>query len=70
MTRSPTVLVIGGDATGTGNARDLALRDVEGMLVERNGLSSGASSHSHGLMHSGARYAEANRAGPNQSTGG
>jgi glycerol-3-phosphate dehydrogenase len=33
------------------------------MLVERDGLSSGASSRSHGLLHSGARYAEANRVG-------
>jgi len=63
MTRSPTVLVVGGGATGTGIARDLALRGVDVMLVERNGLSSGASSRSHGLLHSGARYAEANRVG-------
>ena len=33
------------------------------MLVERDGLSSGASSRSHGLLHSGARYAEADRVG-------
>ncbi|MFB6271850.1 MAG: FAD-dependent oxidoreductase, partial [Salinibacter sp.] len=63
MTRSPTVLVVGGGATGTGIARDLALRGIEVMLVERDGLSSGASSRSHGLLHSGARYAEANRVG-------
>jgi glycerol-3-phosphate dehydrogenase len=56
-------LVVGGGATGTGIARDLALRGVDVMLVERNGLSSGASSRSHGLLHSGARYAEANRVG-------
>jgi glycerol-3-phosphate dehydrogenase len=63
MTDTPDVLVIGGGATGTGIARDLALRGVDVMLVERNGLSSGASSRSHGLLHSGARYAEANRIG-------
>ncbi|MFB6231220.1 MAG: FAD-dependent oxidoreductase [Salinibacter sp.] len=63
MMHSPTVLIIGGGATGTGIARDLALRGVDVMLVERNGLSSGASSRSHGLLHSGARYAEANRVG-------
>ncbi len=63
MTRSPTVLVVGGGATGTGIARDLALRGVEVLLVERHGLSSGASSRSHGLLHSGARYAEADAVG-------
>ncbi|MEF8817556.1 MAG: FAD-dependent oxidoreductase [Salinibacter sp.] len=63
MNDSPAVLVIGGGATGTGIARDLALRGLQVMLVERNGLSSGASSRSHGLLHSGARYAEANRVG-------
>ena len=63
MTDSPTALIIGGGATGTGIARDLALRGVETLLVERDGLSSGASSRSHGLLHSGARYAEANPVG-------
>jgi glycerol-3-phosphate dehydrogenase len=63
MVDSPTVLVIGGGATGTGIARDLALRGLDVMLVERNGLSSGASSRSHGLLHSGARYAEDDRGG-------
>ncbi|PEN07730.1 glycerol-3-phosphate dehydrogenase [Longimonas halophila] len=63
MKDSPTVLVIGGGATGTGIARDLALRGIDVMLAERNGLSSGASSRSHGLLHSGARYAEADQIG-------
>ncbi len=63
MAYSTTVLVIGGGATGTGIARDLALRGVDVTLAERNGLSSGASSRSHGLLHSGARYAEADKVG-------
>lgn len=63
MSRAPTVLVVGGGATGTGIARDLALRGVDVALAERGGLSSGASGRSHGLLHSGARYAEADRAG-------
>ena len=63
MSDSPEALVIGGGATGTGIARDLALRGIEVLLVERSGLSSGASSRSHGLLHSGARYAEADRVG-------
>jgi glycerol-3-phosphate dehydrogenase len=53
------VLVIGGGATGAGIARDLSLRGVDTTLVEREGLSAGTSGRSHGLLHSGARYAEA-----------
>jgi len=63
MTDSTTVLVVGGGATGTGIARDLSLRGVDVTLVERGGLSSGTSGRSHGLLHSGARYAEADRVG-------
>ncbi len=63
MPEAPTVLIVGGGATGTGIARDLSLRGIDVMLVERDGLASGASSRSHGLLHSGARYAEANRVG-------
>ena len=63
MTSEPTVLVVGGGATGAGVARDLALRGVDVTLAERGGLGSGASGRSHGLLHSGARYAEADRVG-------
>ncbi|AGN00365.1 glycerol-3-phosphate dehydrogenase [Salinarchaeum sp. Harcht-Bsk1] len=59
----PTVLVVGGGATGAGIARDLALRGVDVTLVDRDGLGSGTSGRSHGLLHSGARYAEADRVG-------
>lgn len=58
MTQAPTVLVVGGGATGAGIARDLALRGVDTMLIDRGGLGSGTSGRSHGLLHSGARYAE------------
>jgi glycerol-3-phosphate dehydrogenase len=58
-----TVLVIGGGATGVGIARDLALRDVDVTLSEQDGLSSGTTGRSHGLLHSGARYAESDRVG-------
>ncbi|KAA9396736.1 FAD-dependent oxidoreductase [Haloarcula sp. CBA1130] len=57
------VLVVGGGATGAGVARDLSLRGVDVTLVERDGLTSGTSGRSHGLLHSGARYAEADRVG-------
>jgi glycerol-3-phosphate dehydrogenase len=53
-----TVLVIGGGATGVGVARDLALRGVDVTLVDRGPLAGGTTGRSHGVLHSGARYAE------------
>ncbi|KPJ96227.1 MAG: glycerol-3-phosphate dehydrogenase [Gammaproteobacteria bacterium SG8_11] len=50
------VLIIGGGATGTGIARDLALRGVQCTLVERGDINAGTSGANHGLLHSGARY--------------
>ncbi len=50
------VLIIGGGATGTGLARDLALRGVHCVLVEQGDINAGASGANHGLLHSGARY--------------
>jgi glycerol-3-phosphate dehydrogenase len=50
------VLIIGGGATGTGLARDLALRGVDCILVEKRDINAGASGGNHGLLHSGARY--------------
>ncbi|QLH84079.1 FAD-dependent oxidoreductase [Halosimplex pelagicum] len=63
MAIDTTVLVIGGGATGAGVARDLALRGCDVTLVDRGGLADGTSGRSHGLLHSGARYAEADEAG-------
>ena len=63
MTRTPSVLIVGGGATGVGVARDLALRGVDAMLVERDGLAGGTSGRSHGMLHSGARYAESDPVG-------
>lgn len=51
------VLIIGGGATGAGIARDLALRGIPCLLVERGDFTSGASGRNQGLLHSGARYA-------------
>ncbi len=51
------VAVIGGGATGAGVLRDLALRGIEAILLERGELTSGTSGRNHGLLHSGARYA-------------
>ena len=50
------VLIIGGGATGTGIARDLALRGVQCILAEYRDLNAGASGANHGLLHSGGRY--------------
>ena len=50
------VLIIGGGATGTALARDLALRGVACFLVEKDDINAGASGRNHGLLHSGARY--------------
>jgi len=50
------VLIIGGGATGTGLARDLAMRGVDCVLVEKKDINAGASGGNHGLLHSGARY--------------
>ena len=37
--------------------RDLALRGIDAVLLEKNELTSGTSGRNHGLLHSGARYA-------------
>ena len=50
------VLVIGGGVTGTGIMRDLALRGVQALLIDRKDLCAGASGGNHGLLHSGSRY--------------
>ena len=51
------VLIIGGGVTGTGVMRDLALRGVHCLLIDRKDLNAGASGGNHGLLHSGGRYA-------------
>jgi glycerol-3-phosphate dehydrogenase len=50
------VVVIGGGSTGAGVLRDLALRGIDAILVEKGDLASGTTGRSHGLLHSGARY--------------
>lgn len=55
------VIVIGGGATGTGVARDCALRGLKTILLERHDIATGATGRNHGLLHSGARYAVTDR---------
>ncbi len=50
------VAIIGGGINGTGVARDLSLRGLRVALFERNDLAFGASGHSSGMIHGGARY--------------
>lgn len=50
------VLIIGGGVTGTGLARDLALRGVHCVVAEMGDINAGASGGNHGLLHSGGRY--------------
>jgi len=51
------VLIVGGGATGVGIARDLSLRGIPAVLIEKGDFTSGASGRNHGLFHSGGRYA-------------
>ena len=55
------VLIIGGGVTGTALARDLALRGVDCVLIEKGDINAGASGRNHGLLHSGARYVAGDR---------
>ena len=61
MGRDTEVLVIGGGSTGCGVARDLARRGLAVTLVERGNLTHGTTGRMHGLLHSGGRYAVADR---------
>lgn len=56
MSLKTQVLIIGGGITGTAIARDLALRGVNCILVDRSHINAGASGANHGVLHSGARY--------------
>jgi glycerol-3-phosphate dehydrogenase len=53
---STGVVVIGGGSTGAGVLRDLAMRGIDAILLEKGDLASGTTGRSHGLLHSGARY--------------
>jgi glycerol-3-phosphate dehydrogenase len=51
------ILIVGGGVTGAGIARDLSLRGIECVLIDKDDLGSGASGRNQGLLHSGGRYA-------------
>jgi glycerol-3-phosphate dehydrogenase len=56
MTAFYDVVVVGGGATGTSLLRDLAMRGLRCLLVERGDLAAGTTGRYHGLLHSGGRY--------------
>ncbi len=55
------VLIIGGGVTGAGVMRDLALRGISTILIDKKDLCAGASGGNHGLLHSGGRYVSNDR---------
>ncbi|MDR5673851.1 anaerobic glycerol-3-phosphate dehydrogenase subunit GlpA [Halalkaliarchaeum sp. AArc-GB] len=61
MTQSADVIVVGGGSTGCGIVRDLAMRGLDAVLVEKGTLTHGTTGRMHGLLHSGGRYAVSDR---------
>ena len=55
------VIVLGGGVNGTGTARDLALRGLAVLLLEKADLACGASGANSGMIHGGIRYMLADR---------
>ncbi|MCS6994409.1 MAG: FAD-dependent oxidoreductase [Anaerolineales bacterium] len=53
----PHVIIIGAGFTGVATAHDLALRGCQVTVVERGDICNGTSGRTHGLLHSGGRYA-------------
>src|SRR5512135_3582537 len=53
----PHAIIIGAGFTGVATAHDLALRGFEVTVVERGPIANGTSGRTHGLLHSGGRYA-------------
>jgi glycerol-3-phosphate dehydrogenase len=53
----PHAIIIGAGFTGTATAHDLALRGFDVTVIERGDICHGTSGRTHGLLHSGGRYA-------------
>jgi glycerol-3-phosphate dehydrogenase len=53
----PRVIIIGAGFTGAAAAHDLALRGFDVQVLERGPIANGTSGRTHGLLHSGGRYA-------------
>lgn len=57
----PHAIIIGAGFTGVATAHDLALRGFDVTVVERGDIATGTSGRTHGLLHSGGRYAVKDR---------
>ncbi len=57
----PQAIIIGAGFTGTATAHDLALRGFDVTVVDRGDICNGTSGRTHGLLHSGGRYAVKDR---------
>lgn len=57
----PHAIIIGAGFTGVATAHDLALRGFDVTVVERGPIANGTSGRTHGLLHSGGRYAVKDR---------
>lgn len=53
----PHAIIIGAGFTGSATAHDLALRGFDVTVVDRGDICNGTSGRTHGLLHSGGRYA-------------
>jgi len=53
----PHAVIIGAGFTGVATAHDLALRGFDVTVIERGDICNGTSGRTHGLLHSGGRYA-------------
>src|SRR5262245_58305748 len=51
-------VVVGGGVVGGGVARDLALRGVRTLLIDKGDLSTGTTGTCSGMIHGGLRYLE------------
>ena len=58
MDAAVDVVVVGSGVVGAGVARDLALRGVRTLLVERKDFSAGTTGACSGMIHGGLRYLE------------
>jgi glycerol-3-phosphate dehydrogenase len=56
MSREFDVIVVGAGVNGTGIARDLALRGIKTLLLDKRDISSGATGACSGMIHGGLRY--------------
>lgn len=53
----PRAIIIGAGFTGVATAHDLQLRGVDVTVIDRGDICNGTSGRTHGLLHSGGRYA-------------